>query len=717
LADPRLAGGLVADRRYPSAVTLPPVRRTVPRAISLLPDAVPAAVAAVTVVLVLLLDLHSFSSALVFPLAAVAAVGAVVAVARVHAGSTTLPGGVRWDVGALLLAVGFAVINARYASQHLLVDRDPAVYATTAEYLAHHSSLPVTIDTHAFAGGVNYDTSGYGLLPKVGQLFPQGMHATPALLAVLGRLLGPSMLLRGDAVIGGVAVLAVYAFARRVVGGGWGLLAAAVLAVSMPEIHFTRDVYSEPLGQLLLFGGLALLWHAYERGSPAAYALGGFVFGAGMTTRTDAFLALVGPLALIVILLGGAPPGRRAAERGRVLALSVGVLVPTVIGLRDLQTLAPGYYHDLGSELAVVRNVLVAAVITSVAAVLLAWYAGPPRRLLAARLPTLAWTVTGLFLLVFVGLALRPLFGVHRSGTQDGRDLVTFLQKGLGYAVDPRRDYAELSLAWPGYYLGPVTVGLGVLGLALLTARLIRNRQLTIVPFLAVWLPTSLGYLVRPSILPDQIWAVRRLLPITIPGLILACVVVLAALAAGPGRRLAARPRRVWLRPVARVSAVLLAVQAVVVALVVTAPLATAREYVPELAAVQRVCGVFGRHAAVLGIDELDQAMNPSLTSNCRVPVASLAAPSRAVLARQQAAAAADGRALWVYAKSPEALMPLADGPAAHPVPTVSLVSQAWEQLLLKAPAKAPMLIADFYLARVRPDGSVVIQPPGPRGG
>ncbi|HEV7209719.1 MAG TPA: hypothetical protein VGN54_13410, partial [Mycobacteriales bacterium] len=189
-------------------------RQTVPRVISLLPDIVPAAVAAVTVVLVLLLDLHAFRSGLIYPLSGLAAIAAVVAVLRVHVGTPALPGGIRWDIGALGLALAFAVINARYASQHLLVDRDPAVYATTAQYLAHHSQLPVVIDVHAFAAGVNYDTNGYGLLPQVGQLFPQGMHAVPALLALIGRLLGPGFLLRGDAVIGGVAVLAVYAFAR-----------------------------------------------------------------------------------------------------------------------------------------------------------------------------------------------------------------------------------------------------------------------------------------------------------------------------------------------------------------------------------------------------------------------------------------------------------------------------------------------------------------------
>jgi hypothetical protein len=52
-----------------------------------------------------------------------------------------------------------------------------------------------------------------------------------------------------------------------------------------------------------------------------------------------------------------------------------------------------------------------------------------------------------------------------------------------------------------------------------------------------MFLSAALLYVTVPSIVPDQIWAMRRYLPVVIPGLLLAAAVVLGLLGAPLARR------------------------------------------------------------------------------------------------------------------------------------------------------------------------------------
>ena len=60
-------------------------------------------------------------------------------------------------------------------------------------------------------------------------------------------------------VIGGCAILSFGGLAGRLAGPRWAPAAAAVLALSLPEQYTSRGTFSEPLAQVLLFGGLCLL--------------------------------------------------------------------------------------------------------------------------------------------------------------------------------------------------------------------------------------------------------------------------------------------------------------------------------------------------------------------------------------------------------------------------------------------------------------------------
>ena len=108
--------------------------------------------------------------------------------------------------------------------------------------------------------------------------------------------------------------------------------------------------------------------------------------------------------------------------------------------------------------------------------------------------------------------------------------LVGFLQQAEGVVVDSARRYYEHSMEWLSWYLGPVTLALGVIGVAIAVWWVIRGhgRRSGLALALGAFLAPTVLYLWRARAVPDQMWVMRRFLPVTIPGVALACFAVLA---------------------------------------------------------------------------------------------------------------------------------------------------------------------------------------------
>ncbi len=92
------------------------------------------------------------------------------------------------------------------------------------------------------------------------------MTGVPVLLSIGGWLAGVSGVLHGNAVIGAFALLAFAGLATRLVGARWAPLAVLALAFVQPELDVMRATYSEPAGQLILLGGMAIVVDAFVAG-------------------------------------------------------------------------------------------------------------------------------------------------------------------------------------------------------------------------------------------------------------------------------------------------------------------------------------------------------------------------------------------------------------------------------------------------------------------
>ncbi|HEY4376343.1 MAG TPA: hypothetical protein VGM93_04260, partial [Acidimicrobiales bacterium] len=166
----------------------------------------------------------------------------------------------RWFwAGVLVLAVLSGGVNAARSNEHALLNRDPGVYFTAALQLSHHGSPTYRPDGGGFRGH-GLKQAGPGLIPASGgRIGFQGLHLLPAFAAAAGWIAGPNALARTPALLGGLFLVFVMAFARRVVGSMWALLGGATFAVMIPFVNGSRDFLSEMVMGPAIFAALWVL--------------------------------------------------------------------------------------------------------------------------------------------------------------------------------------------------------------------------------------------------------------------------------------------------------------------------------------------------------------------------------------------------------------------------------------------------------------------------
>ena len=219
------------------------------------------------------------------------------------------------------------------------------------------------------------------------------------------------------------------------------------------------------------------------------------------------------------------------------------------------------------------------------------------------------------------GLLIRPYLQRVEGAANP---YVAALQRISQLPVDPRRLYAEDSLYWVVWYLGVPALLLGVAGLALLTRRCLRAlitwqdptgmARAWALPLMIIgWGAVAVLWL--PHTMPDQPWASRQLVPVLLPGLIVAAIWVCALLAV--------RARQRGAGVVAIAAAVACFVAALAVPSVVTTFGIGARQLSPpapypasaapafqrtgigQLAAITNLCGAIPGDSPVLILDQV----------------------------------------------------------------------------------------------------------------
>ena len=472
-------------------------------------------------------------------------------------------------LATVAIAAGFAVWQAVYRSEQVIVASDPGVYLQYGYWIAAHGSARIPESAAAFgaAPGLNFGSTGFFAVG--GSISPAFMPGLPLVLAGGAWLDGlPGALLMAP-VIGGFAVLSFAGLVGRLVGPRWAPAGALVLAVLLPEQYVSRTPFSEPLVQVLLFGGLCLFtdslvygpgFGARRRGAAPAIilaALGGLALGLTVLVSIGSLSILLPAFPALALMFVLRRPQAGPFGIGLFAGVACGLYAGLVLARPYLSSISP-QLHLFG--LCAGAFGLVTALVAPLAFPGVRYWV---RRVFAARprgrLPSLgsvvAWAAVAVPVLVVAGFAARPYIQVTRGQTDSFViRYVASLQRLAHLPVDGRRQYYESSLDWVLWYLGIPAVLLATVGAAALGRRWVRaamdgradRESLTAarlwgLPFLIIgW--SVVTVLWDPAVLPEQPWASHRLVPVVLPGLILLGL-WLSALLAGRGVELGASRR------------------------------------------------------------------------------------------------------------------------------------------------------------------------------
>ncbi len=567
-----------------------------------------------------------------------------------------------WAVaGTVAVAIAFAAWQIAERTEQIIYLRDPATYLQVGYWIAHHGSLPIPDSLAAFGGphpGLGFVSANY--YPRGSGIVPQFMTGTPLVLAAAIWLGGIPAALVTTPLIGGCAVLSFGGLAGRLAGPRWAPAAAAILALSLPEQYTSRASFSEPLAQVLLFGGLCLLADSLtvNRGPRSASdwagqdkvlaGLAGLALGLTVLVRIDGLSDILPAVPFLGVLL--------AARRRQAIPFGAGLVIGVDYGLADGYLKSRPYLDLEAPSLRPLALIVAVVVLLTLAGVAVTaspaarntvkrWLTGPTTGRVVRWLPEAAAILT---IAIFVGFAIRPLVQTV-AGETDPTSIayVAELQKLAHLPVNGRRQYYEDSLYWVFWYLGVPAVLLGAFGLAVLARRCLRAlltwkdptaaaRVWALPAMIAIWVTVTVLW--WPAVAPDQPWASRRLVPFVLPGLILGAIWAATWLKDQAGQL---GRNRVTSAVVASccVASVLIPTALTSLDIDVTSSGLTAdgmafrRLGAGELAAVNGLCAEIGPNASVVILDSLTaDRFAQVIRGMCGTPTAVLTQPTKAAV-------------------------------------------------------------------------------------
>jgi hypothetical protein len=438
--------------------------------------------------------------------------GAAILAARRRGGHAR---GVALDGSLLPLALllGLATVLVARPFEYLLGGRDPGVYINAGVLIARAGGVLVEdgvsagVPASAVASlfepwwpegqqrlqGFQFVGGGHE------EYVPQFLHLFPAWVALLYSLGGIGLAPWATPLFGVLGVAAVYIAGRLIFGSPAALIGAVLLAGNVAQVWFSRYPSTETASQFQLFSGLAffaLFVRTRSRywGVMAAVALGQLYL-----TRIDMLLV---PVALFGFLTWEWLGGRLDRAYVPFAAVHLSLLAQALVHIAVYAM--PYAQNSYGHTLASIQPALLGGF-----ALLAGGIVGVKSSGLAGRLVIGASgrRLRQLIALGAVGLALYAYF--VRPGWQLP-EMVTSAGTTGGYDED--------TLVRIGWYVTPIGVALGVAGYALgLHRQLARQTAL----FFLVGGAFTVFYGIRPSVMPDHFWAIRRFLPVTIPCLLL----------------------------------------------------------------------------------------------------------------------------------------------------------------------------------------------------
>lgn len=414
----------------------------------------------------------------------------------------------RLEVWDYVLAFGLVLALAMYLgfpTEAILPERDEGMYTNHAIWIAHHGRVDIPYPWPQSIDSVFRDASlrlrgTFQTQPTMSVWFG---HLFPTWLASAFSTFGYSGLVRLNGLFTLISLTIFYGICRCILPKPYAVVATLFLALNPSQIWLARVTLSEILTQLFIWTGLLLLVQALRSDIITLARWAGILFALSAFVRIDSLLLV--PLLLLshLVVRLVENPAKRSSHLWLALYQSA---LPTF-------TLALAYYIWIASDYfwLHVRPVAYIGVVTlaSLIALLLGLTdAGKFAADWITKLPFLVTVSLAAFTLSAYGYWIRPI----------PRELVpaTYPMFDLAQAMSSR------SLVNLAAYLSPPLVWMGILGWLMALWVVVRTkRHPYLAPVLVIVGGFALLYLWKPSVNPYHFWAIRRFVPVIVPGFIL----------------------------------------------------------------------------------------------------------------------------------------------------------------------------------------------------
>ena len=322
----------------------------------------------------------------------------------------------------------------------------PAIYNNAGRWIAGHGTLLVDRNVGPLTG-LPFRSNAPGLYDFGTSMPFQGAHFLPALLAEARGIGGDALMFRAPAVLGAFALLAFFVVASRVLRNSLAALGCvAVLAFAMPQVFFSRDAYSELPTQVLLFTALWLLCDEGVLKRAGVLVVAGLSLGFIQAVRIDGLAIVAGlpPIFAVAWYRTARPERKRLVVNAIACAIAVGIGL--AVGVYDLRYRSSPYFSDLRGDFNQLVKVALASAVLSLAVI-----AFEP---LLRRLAAPAWVASARVVVAIGGAALVALAAV----------VAWLVRPALHplHADSSQATFQTRSVAWLGWYLGPVALVLAI---------------------------------------------------------------------------------------------------------------------------------------------------------------------------------------------------------------------------------------------------------------
>jgi len=410
-----------------------------------------------------------------------------------------------WD---WVLAVGMilaAVLYLCFSTESILGGIDQGVYANHAIYIANHGRLDVPYPWNESHNSVfsNIFEGFPGFFKTKPTMTVQFAHLFPVWLAQAFSTFGHYGLFRANGIFALLSLGTFYGLCRAVFPKPFAVVATLFLAFNPSQLWLARTTLTEILAQLLIWSSILLLLQSLHSNSKVLAQWAGIFLGLSTLTRIDSLLLI--PLFLISYLVV-------KFLKDPLLKKTIWFAFSQLVIL--FFSLAIFYYAFFSTPyFQYTYSLFVKSSMLTAFAVLLILVT--PKKIIDSVRPYLTskifitLIVITIILLTTYAYWIRPIVEPY-----------AVFNLPFKYPLNGLRDYREDSLINLARYLSPFVVWSAIFGWLMALWAVSQQKQNGLIVLVTVIGGFSGLYLWNPYISPNHFFAIRRFVPVIIPGFI-----------------------------------------------------------------------------------------------------------------------------------------------------------------------------------------------------